>query len=335
MALGNILRTAREQQGLTTSQVADATHMLAQVVEELEREDFRRFAAAIYGRGFVRLYAEYLGIDPLPLVKEFGELYAGARRPQIATRVLQTLPETPAQPAAAAAAPAPPAPTELKPLAPAELKPLAPAELKPLAPAELKPLAPAPAAAPPAPATARRAPAEPEAAEEIFAPAQQEVSTARATPDNDASGDRGPDLDLFTAMASHAFGGEPVHTPTRKEPRPAATATLRQPVPEESPARPALAGAVLGQDQTRTPRLAGHLAGWLGRVTDILPAPCRDRPLLSAVAALLLLALLIAGAFLLTHRTPATTGTTAMPIANAAPPATDIRLLPPPETYVD
>ena len=86
MALGRILRENREQQGYSAAQVAEATHMMVQVVEELEREDFHRIAAPIYGRGFVKIYAEFLGIDPAPLVKEFSEIFSGARRPVIATR---------------------------------------------------------------------------------------------------------------------------------------------------------------------------------------------------------------------------------------------------------
>jgi CheY-like chemotaxis protein len=38
--------------------IAEATRMMVQVVEELEREDFRRIAAPIYGRGFIKLYAK-------------------------------------------------------------------------------------------------------------------------------------------------------------------------------------------------------------------------------------------------------------------------------------
>jgi len=49
MALGQILREAREHKGLTTRQVAESTRMLVQIVEELEREDFRRIAAPFMG----------------------------------------------------------------------------------------------------------------------------------------------------------------------------------------------------------------------------------------------------------------------------------------------
>ena len=31
----------------------------------MERDDFSRMAAPIYAKGFIRLYAEYLGLDPV------------------------------------------------------------------------------------------------------------------------------------------------------------------------------------------------------------------------------------------------------------------------------
>lgn len=96
MALGEILRNAREQKGLSPSVVAESTHMKVQVVEDLEREDFRRIAAPIYGRGFVKLYAEFLQLDPEPLIRDFMELYAGAKVPAVRTKRV----EAPAEPQA-------------------------------------------------------------------------------------------------------------------------------------------------------------------------------------------------------------------------------------------
>lgn len=86
MSLGQTLKQAREAKGQTISQVADATRMMVQVVEDLEREDFRRVAAPIYGRGFIKLYAEHLELDPEPLVQEFMEIYTGSRPPQVLRR---------------------------------------------------------------------------------------------------------------------------------------------------------------------------------------------------------------------------------------------------------
>ncbi len=95
MALGEILRNAREQKGCSASAVAESTHLKVQVVEDLEREDFRRIAAPIYGRGFVKLYAEFLQLDPEPLIRDFMDLYAGARAPAVRTKRLETPHEPP------------------------------------------------------------------------------------------------------------------------------------------------------------------------------------------------------------------------------------------------
>ena len=102
---GKTLRIAREAKGFTTSQIADKTHMLVQVVEGLENEDFSRIVAPIYGRGFVKLYCEAVGLEPKPLVDEFMEIYSGNRPATIRER------PTPAAPAPAApAAPVAPEP---------------------------------------------------------------------------------------------------------------------------------------------------------------------------------------------------------------------------------
>ena len=93
MSLGSILKEARERKGLTVAQVAEQTRMIHQLVEDLERDDFHRITAAIYGRGFIKLFAECVGEEPGPLVQEFNEIYSGARRPGVKTRPVQTVDE--------------------------------------------------------------------------------------------------------------------------------------------------------------------------------------------------------------------------------------------------
>jgi len=92
MSMGEILRTAREQRAVTTSTAAEATHMKVQILEDLENEDFRGIAAPIYGRGFVKLYAEYLELDAAPLVREFMDLYSGKRAPAVGRRAVESEP---------------------------------------------------------------------------------------------------------------------------------------------------------------------------------------------------------------------------------------------------
>ena len=76
MSFGQTLRAAREAKGITPSELAKRTHILVQIVEGLENEDFRKIAAPIYGRGFVKLYCETVGLDPKPFQAEFMAIYA-------------------------------------------------------------------------------------------------------------------------------------------------------------------------------------------------------------------------------------------------------------------
>ncbi len=83
---GKTLRQAREAKGLTVDDIAKATHMMARQIEALENEDFSGFAAPIYGRGFVKLYCEAVGIEAKPMIAEFMEIFNGNREPSVRLR---------------------------------------------------------------------------------------------------------------------------------------------------------------------------------------------------------------------------------------------------------
>ena len=115
---GETLKKAREARGLTVEQVAEATHMMVRMVEDLEKENFTRIAAPIYGRGYVKLYCEAVGIDPKPLVAEFMDILNGNRPTTIRMRQPSPPPVEPqqAEPAAAEPAPEEPAPNPPEPV---------------------------------------------------------------------------------------------------------------------------------------------------------------------------------------------------------------------------
>jgi transcriptional regulator with XRE-family HTH domain len=75
MALGQVLKEARESKDLTVSEVAVITRMTSQVVSEIEKEDFHRFTAGLYWRSYIKLYAETMNVDPEPLIEEFVVLF--------------------------------------------------------------------------------------------------------------------------------------------------------------------------------------------------------------------------------------------------------------------
>jgi len=110
---GKTLRAARESKGLTPGQIAEKTHMMVQMVEGLEKEDFSKIVAPIYGRGFVKLYCEAVGLEPKPLVDAFMEIYSGNRGASAA----KPEPATPPQSLVKPIAPEPP-PAMTRPIAP-------------------------------------------------------------------------------------------------------------------------------------------------------------------------------------------------------------------------
>jgi len=83
---GKTLREAREAKGLDVSQLAERTHILPQIITSLEKEDFSKIVAPIYGRGFVKLYCEAVGLEAKPLIDEFMDIYNGNRPPTIRLR---------------------------------------------------------------------------------------------------------------------------------------------------------------------------------------------------------------------------------------------------------
>ncbi|NCD33381.1 MAG: hypothetical protein EOL87_08205 [Spartobacteria bacterium] len=79
--IGEILKQVREQKGLTERDVIDGTHMLMKHVVAIENDDFSRMAAPMYAKGFIKLYAEFIGLDAKPFLTEFDRVYGSKRKP--------------------------------------------------------------------------------------------------------------------------------------------------------------------------------------------------------------------------------------------------------------
>lgn len=61
--LGDLLRKAREDKGLSLSQVEEATRIRRAYLQALEEEAFDRLPAAVYVKGFLKNYSLFLGLD--------------------------------------------------------------------------------------------------------------------------------------------------------------------------------------------------------------------------------------------------------------------------------
>lgn len=66
--IGEALRSTRERRGLSIDEVARETRISPRFLEALEAEAFDELPAPVYVRGFLRSYANYLKIEPQPLL---------------------------------------------------------------------------------------------------------------------------------------------------------------------------------------------------------------------------------------------------------------------------
>ncbi len=73
-SIGEKLRAAREKNNFTIEQVARDTHVAKRFLKALEDEDFSVFPGETYAMGFLRNYAEYLGLNAEELVSLYRNL---------------------------------------------------------------------------------------------------------------------------------------------------------------------------------------------------------------------------------------------------------------------
>ena len=69
--VGNIFRDTRLGKGLTLDQVADETNVSKRFLQGIENDNFDGFPGEVYIIGFIRNYAEFLGLNPAETVARF------------------------------------------------------------------------------------------------------------------------------------------------------------------------------------------------------------------------------------------------------------------------
>jgi cytoskeleton protein RodZ len=80
--IGPALREARERRGLAFGDVEADTAIRTRYIRALEEEQFQVLPGATYTKGFLRAYAEYLGLDGQLFIDEFNSRHHDARAPQ-------------------------------------------------------------------------------------------------------------------------------------------------------------------------------------------------------------------------------------------------------------
>ena len=89
--IGQKLETARQAKGVTVSEAGQATKILSKFIEAMEADDFGVLSAPIYARSFIKMYANYLGLDAAPLVEEYAAQHAPKPQRQLSDDVRQNL----------------------------------------------------------------------------------------------------------------------------------------------------------------------------------------------------------------------------------------------------
>jgi cytoskeleton protein RodZ len=71
---GASLKKARESKGLSLKKIADETRISSRFLEAIEKEEFHLLPGGIFNRGFIRTYAERVGLDPDAALTEYEQL---------------------------------------------------------------------------------------------------------------------------------------------------------------------------------------------------------------------------------------------------------------------
>jgi cytoskeletal protein RodZ len=70
-SFGEELRRERELRRITLREVSEATKITLRYLEALEKNEFDQLPGGVFNRGFVRAYAQFIGVDPEAMVTAY------------------------------------------------------------------------------------------------------------------------------------------------------------------------------------------------------------------------------------------------------------------------
>lgn len=74
--LGEKLRQAREERGVSLSEVAEQTRISPHYIESIERDDYKPLPGGIFNKGFVKSFAKYVGVDEQEALRDYSAAIA-------------------------------------------------------------------------------------------------------------------------------------------------------------------------------------------------------------------------------------------------------------------
>lgn len=79
-SVGEILKNTREAKGITLEQVAEATSIRVLYLQAIENEQFSLIPGEVYLKGFIRNYANFIGLNGPAMVEKYKEQAAAAKK---------------------------------------------------------------------------------------------------------------------------------------------------------------------------------------------------------------------------------------------------------------
>src|SRR5688572_16570198 len=80
--LGENLRAAREERGVSISEVAEQTRIAPMYIECIENDNYKPLPGGIFNKGFVKSYARFIGYDEQQALQEYNRLVTEAEGTQ-------------------------------------------------------------------------------------------------------------------------------------------------------------------------------------------------------------------------------------------------------------
>lgn len=74
LTLGEKLRQAREERGITIMEVSEQTRIFPLYLEAIENDDYAPLPGGIFNKGFVKSFAKYVGIDENEALQDYARL---------------------------------------------------------------------------------------------------------------------------------------------------------------------------------------------------------------------------------------------------------------------
>jgi cytoskeletal protein RodZ len=72
-SFGETLKRERELRQISLREISEATKINLRYLDALERDDFKHLPGGVFNKGFVRAYAQFIGIDPETMVTAYLE----------------------------------------------------------------------------------------------------------------------------------------------------------------------------------------------------------------------------------------------------------------------